>query len=293
MTSNKFNSWILASRPKTLPASVSPVIVGTALAVYNDAFDAVAAFLAVFCALLIQIATNFTNDLYDFLAGTDTTDRIGPKRALAEGWITVREMKTAILLTFGVAFVAGLFLVYTGGFWVLVIGILSILAGLAYTAGPYPLAYNGLGDIFVFIFFGLVATVGTYYVQAHSVSSIAVISSLPMGALITNILIVNNYRDLEDDRQAGKRTMAVLYGAAFTRFEYLFLLIVCYAVPFVIFFFYDASITVLMPMLSLPVAIRLFVMLYTHKGEQLNQTLEYSGKLTLLYALLFSLGLFL
>ncbi|MGE5362947.1 MAG: 1,4-dihydroxy-2-naphthoate polyprenyltransferase [Bacteroidota bacterium] len=293
MTSNKLNSWILASRPKTLPASVSPVIVGTALAVYNDAFDAIAALLAVFCALLIQIATNFTNDLYDFLAGTDTTERVGPKRALAEGWITVSEMKTAIILTFGAAFLAGLFLVYTGGFWVLVIGVLSILAGLAYTAGPYPLAYNGLGDIFVFIFFGLVATVGTYYVQAHSVASIAVVSSLPMGALITNILIVNNYRDLEDDKLAGKKTMAVLYGAAFTRFEYLFLLIVCYTVPFIIFFFYDASITVLMPLLSLPVAIRLFAMLFTHKGEQLNQTLEYSGKLTLVYALLFSLGLFL
>jgi 1,4-dihydroxy-2-naphthoate octaprenyltransferase len=152
---SKLESWILASRPKTLPAAVAPVLVGTAVAIKDDKFNLTAFLIALICSILIQVGTNFVNDLYDYLAGSDREDRLGPRRALATGLITVNEMKFAIFITFIVTFLLGMYLVYMGGFVVFLIGILSIFAGIAYTAGPYPLAYNGLGDIFVFIFLDL------------------------------------------------------------------------------------------------------------------------------------------
>lgn len=287
----KFESWVLASRPKTLPAAVMPVLVGTSIAVFDHAFHPVAAIVALLCSLLIQIGTNFVNDLFDYLAGTDKKDRLGPTRVLASGLITIPEMKAAIYAVFGITFLLGLYLVYLGGWLILMIGILSMLAGVAYTAGPYPLAYNGLGDIFVFIFFGFIGTIGTYYVQAHQISALSIWASVPVGALITNILVVNNYRDREEDKSNGKNTLAVKLGERFTRIQYLIFMLVSYLILFVVYFTYKNSPIVFLPLLSLPVAIKLIKMIFTLRGRELNKTLELTAKLSAIYGALFAAGI--
>lgn len=288
---NKFQAWVLASRPKTLPAAIVPVLVGTALAAYEGSFMPLAALVALLCSLLIQIGTNFVNDLYDFLAGTDKKDRPGPLRVLANELISVKEMKIGIAMVFGTAFLLGMYLVYLGGLPVFIIGVLSILAGMAYTAGPYPLAYNGLGDVFVFLFFGLVGTVGTFYVQALRFSALSVWASIPVGALITNILVVNNYRDREEDRAAGKRTTAVIFGKRFARLQYIILLGVSYLTPVVIFTIYKQDIWVFLPLLTIPLGFHLIKMLYSLEGSYLNKTLELTAKLSALYGFLFAIGI--
>src|SRR5664280_1723940 len=203
---DKIRSWIIASRPRTLPAAVVPILVGSAAAASDNKFILFYAFIALICSLLIQIGTNFTNDLYDHLKGADNEERKGPLRVIVNGLISVTEMKAGI-------------------------GIASILAGIAYTAGPYPLAYNGLGDLFVFMFFGVVGTVGTYYVQAHTLTYLPFLCSIPVGALITNILVVNNYRDIDEDRTANKYTLAVKFGKDFTRYQFIFLLFISFIMP--------------------------------------------------------------
>ncbi|MEI7812845.1 MAG: 1,4-dihydroxy-2-naphthoate polyprenyltransferase [Ignavibacteria bacterium] len=289
----KLKSWLLASRPKTLLAALVPVLVGTALAYSEKSMNTVAALVALICSVLIQTATNFVNDLYDYLSGADTADRSGPTRTLVSGLISVKEMKAGIALTFGTAFLLGMYLVYLGGFPVLIIGTLSILAGIAYTAGPYPLAYNGLGDLFVFIFFGFAGTVGTYYVQTLRLSPVVFIASVPVGALITNILIVNNYRDAEEDRLAGKRTSAVIFGRAFAKAQYILLLIVSYLAPLFVYLIFHQAVWIFLPLLSLPLAIRIVRMLFTLEGSALNKTLELTAKLSAIYGFLFALGILL
>jgi 1,4-dihydroxy-2-naphthoate polyprenyltransferase len=290
---SKLDCWILASRPKTLLAAVVPVTVGSALAAYNGSFNPIASLFALLCSVLIQVGTNFTNDLYDFLKGTDKRERSGPKRALASGWLSVNEMKIGVILTFGLAFSLGMYLVIIGGLPILIIGILSIAAGFAYTAGPFPLAYNGLGDIFVFLFFGLVGTTGTYYVQALEVTPLVFWSSIPVGALITNILVVNNYRDTDEDRLAGKKTLAVLLGKNFTRIQYIFFMIISYLTPLVVYFTYKQEIWVFLPILTFPISFNLVKMIYTLEGKKLNKTLELTAKLSLIYGILFALGILL
>lgn len=290
---SKLQSWILASRPRTLPAAVVPVIVGSALAIYQGIFFPAYLLIALLCSVLIQIGTNFTNDLYDHLKGSDTKERKGPLRVLAYGLISVNEMKWGIFIVFFAAFILGLYLVYTVGIIILWIGILSILAGLAYTAGPFPLAYNGLGDLFVFIFFGIVGTVGTYYLHVQQFTFLAFLISLPVGALITNILIVNNYRDIEEDKTAGKKTLAVILGKEFSRFEYVFFILLSFFVPFLLHFEYGFDLWIFLPYLTLPIAISLVKMLYALTGTQLNKTLELSAKFSALYGILLSIGIIL
>lgn len=287
----KFNAFLLASRPKTLLAAVVPILIGTSVAVYYDKYNFPAAIIALLCSILIQVGTNYVNDLYDFLKGTDTADRVGPTRALAAGLLTVNEMKAGIVAIFGLAFVLGLYLVMIGGWWILAVGIVSIIAGISYTAGPYPLAYNGLGDIFVFIFFGLVATIGSFYVQALEINELIILASIPVGALITNILVVNNYRDIEEDKQANKLTLSVKLGARFTRWQYIFSLAVSYLSIVYIYFFQKSNFMILLPFLSLPAAVRLVKMLYDYKGDQLNTTLEYTAKFALVFCVLFAIGI--
>lgn len=289
----KFESWVLASRPKTLLAAFVPVIIGSAVATHHNSFKPLAATVALICSILIQVGTNFVNDLYDFLSGKDTKERLGPTRALASGLISVNEMKTGVFITFAVTFLLGLYLVYLGGWLILLIGIFSIIAGIAYTAGPYPLAYNGLGDIFVFIFFGLIGTVGTYFVQTGEINILAVWASVPVGALITNILVVNNYRDIDEDKSNGKNTLAVKLGEKFTRLQYVAFMILSYAVLFIVYFTYKENIYVFLPLLSLPVAIKLIKMIYSLKGASLNNTLALTAKLSLIYGLLFAIGILL
>ncbi|GJQ33062.1 MAG: 1,4-dihydroxy-2-naphthoate octaprenyltransferase [Ignavibacteriaceae bacterium] len=288
---NKAVVWIMAARPKTLFAAFAPVIVGASLAVAENNFDAVSSVVALLCSILIQVATNYTNDLYDHLKGADTKERVGPKRALNEGWVTAQQMKMAIYLTFGIAFLMGLYLVYVGGPFILLIGILSIIAGFMYTGGPFPLAYNGLGDLFVFLFFGFVGTIGTYFINTGQVTSQALLASIPVGALVTNILVVNNYRDFDQDRKAGKRTLAVMFGKNFALGEYLILLGSSFAVPLIMFVYYDLNAWVFLPYLTLPFAYKLIVMLLNRHGSELNPALELTAKLSALYGVLFSVGL--
>lgn len=288
---SKIQSWVLAARPKTLPAAVAPVLVGTGLAINRGRFVLLNALVALSCSLLIQIGTNYVNDLYDFLKGADNEKRKGPLRVLASGLITVKEMKTGSFLIFLLAFVLGLYLVYSAGPVVLMIGVLSIAAGIAYTAGPFPLAYNGLGDIFVFMFFGIVGTTGTYYVQAKDFSWLALLASIPVGALITNILVVNNFRDIEEDRAAGKKTLAVILGRTFARLQFIFLIAASFVVPAVLYFFFGFHIWIFLPYLTIPIAFKLINMLFTLEGLQLNKTLELTAKLSVLFGLLFAAGL--
>jgi len=290
---NRLKVWVLASRPKTLPAAVAPVIVGTAIALNADKLNIIAALIALICSLLIQIGTNFVNDLYDFLKGTDDENRVGPTRALAAGWISTNQMKLAIYFTFGITFLLGLYLVYLAGWVVLLIGVFSMLAGYSYTAGPYPLAYNGLGDVFVFIFFGIVATVGTYFVQALEFSTFALLASIPVGLLITNILVVNNYRDAEEDKKKDKHTLAVIFGKSFAYYQYLFSLILSYLIPILLFVVYETSVFMILPLLTLPLAIKLQLELNKYSGKRLNKTLEFTAKLSVLFSFLFSLGIIL
>jgi len=288
---NKITIWLLASRPKTLPAAAAPVFVGTAVAYSTDDLNILAASIALICSLLIQIGTNFVNDLYDFIKGTDDENRVGPTRAIAAGWISPTQMKKAISLTFGTTFILGLFLVYHAGWIILLIGVFSIISGYAYTAGPYPLAYNGLGDIFVFMFFGVVATVGTYYVQALQFSQFALLASVPVGLLITNILVVNNYRDADQDKKKNKNTLAVKFGKPFSLFQYNISLLVSYVVPISIFILFDTSPYILLPLLSLPLAFKLILEIKSLEGEQLNKTLELTAKLSILFSFLFAIGI--
>ena len=289
----KFDAWILASRPRTLPASIVPVLVGTSIAIHDNVFHPLVALIALFCAVLIQIGTNFVNDLFDFIHGTDKKDRLGPKRAAASGILTKREMWIGIYVVFGLSFLLGMILVYLGGIFIFTIGVVSILAGIAYTAGPFPLAYNGLGDIAVFLFFGFVGTMGTYYAQSNTISAMTFWASIPVGALITNILVVNNYRDREEDSSNGKNTLIVIWGENFGRLQYLSFMIISYAILFVVYFTFKKEILVFLPILSLPLAIKLIKMIFTLRGSELNKTLELTAKLSALYGLLFAAGILL
>jgi 1,4-dihydroxy-2-naphthoate polyprenyltransferase len=216
-----FSIWVGAARPRTLPAAIAPVLAASALAWRDGDFAAPAALVCLAFALLIQIGTNFANDYYDFIKGADTAERVGPRRAVASGLVAPTTMKRAMIAVFALAFAAGLTLLGYGGWPLLVIGVASIVCGVAYTGGPYPLGYNGLGDIFVFIFFGLVAVGATYFVQAGVITPEAWIIGAGIGALAANILVVNNYRDVETDAKAGKRTLVVRFGRRFARAQFI------------------------------------------------------------------------
>ena len=299
-------AWVAAARPQTLPAAAAPVIVGVGLAIH-DGVAAVAPAVAAFVgAALIQIGTNFANDYYDAIQGADTDDREGFTRVTQAGLIEPRQVKTAMYLTFAAAIVVGSYLVYVGGVPILVIGLLSVASGIAYTGGPYPLGYHGLGDLFVFVFFGVIAVAGTYYVQAAAVLAApltltippgtitveAVVASLPIAAISTNILVVNNIRDKAEDETTGKHTLAVRFGYGFSRAEYIGLLAVAYIVPIWLWLAADFSLGVLLPLVTLPVAVRVAETVRTEtSGAVLNPALETTGKLLAGYALLFGAGL--
>ena len=284
-------AWGLAARPRTLPASVAPVVVGVALALRAGAFDPLASLAALLAALLLQIASNFANDLGDFKRGTDTPERVGPLRVTTAGLISEDEIKRGLLLVLALAALCGLYLIAVGGWPILAIGLLSMLAAVAYTYGPLPFGYYGLGDVAVFIFFGLIAVVGTYYAQAHAAPALVWLAALPMGALVTAILVVNNVRDADTDRRAGKRTLAVVLGRSGARIEYLVLLILAYAVPVILWLGYGMHPWVLLPFVTLPLAVRHARALFTILGPALNKTLAGTAQLAVGYALAFAVGI--
>jgi 1,4-dihydroxy-2-naphthoate octaprenyltransferase len=227
------------------------------------------------------------------LKGADKELRKGPLRVLSSGLISQTEMRNAIIFVFGLAFLLGLYLVYSVGIVVLIIGVISILAGIAYTAGPYPLAYHGLGDVFVFIFFGIVGTAGTYYLHLHEFDLISLLISIPVGALITNILVVNNYRDIEEDREAQKITLAVKFGRTFTKIQFIISIVVSYLILLILFLAFNFNLWIFLPVLSLPLAFIQVKMLFSFEGSKLNKTLEISAKYAALFGMLFSIGIFL
>jgi len=300
-------AWVMAARPQTLPAGASPVLIGVGLAVADGAFAPLPAAAALVGALLIQVGTNFANDYYDAVKGTDDPDREGFTRVTAGGLIDPASVKRATALTYGLALVVGLYLVGVGGVPILVVGLSSIVAGLLYTGGPYPYGYYGLGDLFVFVYFGLVAVTGTYYVQAvarmdpglfpaglapEAVTVAGLFGGAAAGALATNILVVNNIRDRETDRAAGKRTLAVLIGYRWSRVEYLALLAVAYAVPLACWLALGYSPAVLLALGSLPLAVTVSRTVLTETGgDALNPALERTGQLLALYAVLLTAGL--
>lgn len=285
------HAWLIASRPRTLPASVAPVIVGTALAIQDGAFKPLAALAALFAALMIQIGSNFANDLGDYRRDADRLDRMGPTRVTTAGLLSPEQVKVGMVVVFGLAAASGLYLISLGGWPILVAGIVSILAAVAYTAGPLPFGYYGLGDVGTFVFFGLVAVIGTYYVQAHTVTPIVWLSAVPVGALVTAILVVNNIRDADSDRQAGKRTLAVLLGRRGARIEYLLLLALAYAVPVILWLGFDLRPWVLLPLLTIPLAARQARSVLTILGPALNKTLAGTAQLAAVYALVFAAGI--
>jgi 1,4-dihydroxy-2-naphthoate octaprenyltransferase len=286
-----FQTWLLAARPKTLPAAAVPVMVGTAVAISERVFNPGPALAALLGALLIQIGTNLANDVFDYKKGADTTARLGPLRVTQAGLLSPGQVLAGMWLTFGLAALIGVYLVVVGGWPIVAIGLLSIASGLAYTGGPFPLGYNGLGDLFVFIFFGLVAVCGTYYVQAGMVSTVAWWAAVPVGLLATAILVVNNLRDIDTDRAAGKKTLAVRFGARGAQIEYILLLAGAYLVPLLMWLTSVSSAWTLLAWLSLPLVWPLVRLILHEKGRPLNQALAGTARLELVYGLLFSAGL--
>lgn len=282
--------WVLAARPKTLPAAAAPVVLGTALALHDGVFHWPSALAALLGALLIQIGTNLANDYFDFKQGADTHERLGPLRVTQAGLLPPEIVARGMWATFALATAIGGYLVFVAGWPVVLIGLFSILAGIAYTGGPYPLGYNGLGDLFVFIFFGLVAVGGTYYVQALALTSEVLLASIPIGLLATAILVVNNLRDIETDKKAGKGTLAVRLGERGTRTEYALLLSLAYMLPAWMVVTRIAPPEILLVFLSLFRAVPLAQMVFREKGRPLNKALAGTGRLELDYAVLFSIG---
>jgi len=291
MTESKLRTWAAAARPRTLPAAVAPVLVGSALAWRAGAFDAAAAALCLGFALLVQIGTNLANDYHDFVRGADTETRVGPRRAVAAGLISAAAMRAASIGVLAAAFFLGLGLVAWGGPLLIVVGLVCIAAGYLYTGGPFPLAYLGLGDVFVFIFFGLVAVCVTFYVQAGGISRDAVLAAVPVGLLTANILVVNNYRDAETDAAAGKRTLVVRLGRPAARAQFVGSLVFAGLIPIAFASMWQSALP-LLPLLLAPVAWRHAGRLTPNASpRELIRLLEDTGKLLALYSLLFSLGL--
>lgn len=284
-------AWFLATRPQTLAAALVPVAVGTAVAARVGEVRWLPAVAALVGACLIQVGTNFANDAFDFEKGADTETRLGPARAAQSGWLTPSALKRGMAVVFGLAVAVGLYLTWVGGLGILAVGVCSIVAAIAYTGGPFPLAYNGLGDVFVMVFFGFVAVVGTAWVASGVVPPIAWLASVPVGALATAILIVNNVRDLEGDAQVGKRTLIVRFGRRFGEVEYALALCLAYATPVLLRALGMAGWWVLAPMLTLPLALPLMRALVRDRGATLNVTLAGTARLLVLYGLSFALGL--
>jgi len=289
-TSSPVETWLAAARPRTLPAAVIPVAVGTACVAATSGIVWAPALAALGGALAIQIGTNFANDVFDAERGADGPDRLGPTRAVAAGLVSAAAMKRAMLAAFAIAAAFGLYLVAIAGWPVVAIGIASVLSGIAYTGGPWPLGYHGLGDLFVMVFFGFVAVCGTVFVQLGHVPALAIWASLPVGALATAILVVNNLRDRAGDARAGKRTLAVRFGRRAAIGEYATLLVIAYAVP--------AGIALTghpwaaLPLVTAPLAVaRLRALVASGDGPAFNRCLAATAQLLMLHGALFTAGL--
>lgn len=289
-------AWVLASRPATLPAAAVPVIIGAGAAVSEGGSFHLLVFAATLTsALFIQIGTNFANDYSDFHRGADHEGRLGPLRVTQSGLISHDAVRRGIVVAFGTAALLGAYLAWIGGWPIVLIGVLSIVCGLAYTGGPWPFGYHGLGDLFVFVFFGLIAVTGTAYLQTGVWSPVALAASIPAGLLVTNILVINNLRDLPTDRAAGKRTLAVRLGERATRAQYALFTALAYLVPTAMAFNGPvAHRWLLLPWITAPLAAVLVRrVLGGLAGRELNPMLKRTGQLLLSFGVLLAAGLML
>lgn len=283
--------WLMAARPKTLPASIAPVVLGSAIAWYDGVFQLGPALAALAGGVLLQVGANLANDVFDFHKGADTKERLGPVRVTQAGLLRPQQVMAGMWVVFGLAALCGLYLAWVAGWPILAIGATAIVAAIAYTAGPFPLAYRGLGEVFVVLFFGLAAVCGTYYAQAGAVSPLAWWAAVAIGALITNLIVVNNLRDIETDRKAGKLTLAVRLGPQGARVEYLVLMVIAYAIPVLVWYLGLAPGAVVLTLASSLRAVYLTRVLWTASGRELNGVLAGTGLLALLYTAFFAVGL--
>lgn len=288
-------AWVIASRPHTLTIGVNPVLVGCALAwAETGHIDIPLMLLAMFGALLLQTGTNLDNDVSDFLRGTDRAGRLGLPRATALGLLTTQQVRTASRACFALATVIGLVLAWRGGWPILVAGIASAAAAMAYSGGPRPISYSPFGDIVVWFFFGLVAVTGSYYLQTLAVSPGALVAATMVGLPATAVLVVNNYRDLDPDTQVGKRTLAVCLGRAFTRWEYAALMLVPFALLATLALQSHIGITLLIPLLALPMALGLVRSFWRETpGPAFNPLLAQTARFQVLFSALLCVGILL
>ncbi len=283
--------WLVAARPRTLPAAVAPVLVGTALAQAEDVFHPLRFAAALIGSVFIQIGTNLSNDYSDARRGADTDDRLGPVRVTAGGLMPPRQVLTGTYVAFGIAVAAGAYLAAVAGWQLLLVGVASILAGVLYTGGPRPYGYEGLGELFVFLFFGVVAVAGSYFVQTEELRWEAFALAVPVGMLASAILVVNNIRDIETDRRAGKRTLAVKLGRRRAVMLYHGMLATAFLSPVGVV---GLTPWVLLPLAALPLAIPLARTVRDRSdGPSLNQALAGTGRLLAVYSLLLSVGVLL
>jgi 1,4-dihydroxy-2-naphthoate polyprenyltransferase len=286
--------WLMAARIRTLPAAASPVLVGTALAGFQHVFHPLRFLAALVGAIFIQVGTNLSNDYSDARRGADTEDRLGPIRVTAGGLVPPRQVLVATYVSFGVAVAAGAYLIAVAGWELLAVGAASILAGVMYTGGPKPYGYEGLGEVFVFLFFGIVAVAGSYFVQVKHLGWEAFALAVPVGLLAAGILVVNNVRDIDTDRRARKRTLAVRLGRERTRVLFASILYLAYLLAPVTWIFGPLKPWLLLSWLSLPLAAALVRMVRNRTdGPSLNQALAQSGLLQLTFCVLLSVGLLL
>jgi 1,4-dihydroxy-2-naphthoate octaprenyltransferase len=281
----------MAARPRTLPAAIAPVLVGTSLAINYGTFHALAFVAALLGAMLIQIGTNLSNDYSDARRGADTDERIGPVRVTAGGLVPPRQVLLATYLTFGAAVLCGVYLIAVAGWALLAVGAASILAGVLYTGGPRPYGYEGLGEVFVFLFFGIVAVAGSYFVQRKGLPWEAFALAVPVGLLIAAILVVNNVRDIDTDRRAGKRTLAVKLGRERTRTVFAVMVAAAFVCSWIPWFAGVLSPWLLLTAVAAPLAARVVHTVSTHvDGPSLNQALAGTARLALVFCLLLCAG---
>ena len=288
-----FKTWLMAIRVPTLPAAVVPVLVGSATALADRQFNALAFVAALLASLLIQIGTNLANDYFDHQKGADTAERLGPTRVTQSGLVPPATVRNAMLLCFGCAALCGAVLIYIGGWPILLVGLLSIASGILYTGGPFPLGYNGLGDVFTFIFFGVVAVLGTDYLHTGAFRWVALLASLPVALLVTAIIVVNNLRDVPTDRKAGKHTLAVIFGERFARLEYDVLVVGAFLCLPVVWLGGGASPFTLLAWLSVPLALPMLKLIGNEQGQALNAGLRGTARLHMVFGALLALGLLL
>ena len=282
--------WLLAARVRTLPASIAPVLVGTALAAREGNFLWLPFLATLAVAVLLQVGANYSNDVFDFLKGADKA-RQGPQRVTQSGLVSPRAMLIGTGVVFVLAALIGLYLVSVGGWVILAIGVFAILSALAYTAGPFPLAYHGLGDLFAFLFFGIIAVNGTYFIQAHHFTGLALIASVPTALLVMNIITINNLRDIDTDKAVNKNTLAVRIGDRATRIQYTLSTVLAFLIPLALALAIGDWLLSI-PVLVAPVAYALTREMWrTPRSPALNPILGKTAQLNLWFAILFSLGL--